>query len=210
MRRAVTLAAVLCIALGAGCSSGSSSPKPAASKPTASTIVWPAPADAMARTRAAGLVPDTHENFVHHVHAHLDVFVDGQTVTVPAGIGINIHDPRVKVFPPQDVEGATGYGGINPACEQPCISPLHTHDVTGIIHTESLTNVDNTLGELFVEWGVKLDPKCVEKYCRPDTKIAIYVDGELFTGDPREISLSDHKEIAIVIGSPPADIPSAF
>ena len=210
MRRAVTLAAVLCMVLGAGCSSGSSEPKPVVRKPTASTIVWPAPADAMARTRAAGLVPDTHENFVHHVHAHLDVFVDGQTVTVPAGIGINIRDPRVNVFPPVDVEGATGYGGIDPACEQPCISPLHTHDVTGIIHTESLTNVDNTLGELFVEWGVKLDPKCVEKYCRPDTKIAIYVDGEPFTGDPREIALSDHKEIAIVIGSPPADIPSAF
>ena len=143
MRRAVTLAAILCMALGAACSSGSSSPKPAASKPAASTptasnIVWPAPADAMARTRAAGLVPDTHENFVHHVHAHLDVFVDGQTVTVPAGIGINIHDPRVKVFPRSTSRARRATGASTRPARQPCISPLHTHDVTGIIHTESL------------------------------------------------------------------------
>jgi hypothetical protein len=199
MRRAVILAAVLCMAVGAACSSGSSAPKAAAK------IVWPAPADPLARTRAAGLVADTQENFVHHVHAHLDVFVDGQAVTVPAGLGINIDDPRVRVF--DDVAGATGYGGIDPACAKPCISPLHTHDVTGVIHTESPTNVDNTLGELFAEWGVKLDAKCVEQYCRPDTKIAIYVDGAPFTGDPRKIALTDQKEIAVVIGSPPAEIP---
>jgi hypothetical protein len=159
----------------------------------------------MARARAAGLVPDTHETLVHHVHAHLDVFVNGEAVTVPAGIGINIHDPAVHVF---DIAGAKGYGGINPACDTPCISPLHTHDVTGVIHTESPTVVDNTLGQFFTEWGVKLDAKCVQKYCKPATKIAIYVNGKPFTGDPRTIDLSDHKEIAIVIGTPPDEIPS--
>jgi hypothetical protein len=200
--RSVSLVAVIVALVGGACSSGKSSPKA-----PVKAIVWPAPADPLARTRAAGLVADTHENFVHHVHAHLDVFVNGQPVTVPAGIGINIHDPRVKVF---DINGEKGYGGISPACETPCISPLHTHDVTGIIHTESLTNVDNTLGELFVEWGVKLDAKCVERYCRPATKIAIYVDGEPFTGNPRTIQLTNHKEIAVVIGSPPADIPSSY
>ena len=30
------------------------------------------------------------------MHAHLDVFVNGKPVTVPAGIGINIHDPGVQ------------------------------------------------------------------------------------------------------------------
>ena len=44
----------------------------------------------------------------------------------------------------------------------------------------------------------------------PDTKIAVYVDGRQFKGDPRTIVLSDRKEIAIVIGTPPAQIPSAF
>jgi hypothetical protein len=138
------------------------------------------------------------------VHAHLDVFVNGQRVTVPAGLGINIHDPGVHLF---DEGGAKAYGGINPPCKQVCISPLHTHDVSGVIHTESPTQVDNHLGQLFTEWGVKLDAKCVESYCRPDTKIAVYVNGRPFAGDPRTIDLSDRKEIAIVIGSPPASIP---
>lgn len=200
----MSVVAVVLALVGGACSSGKSSGE--AKVPTAK-ITWPAPADPLARTRAAGLVADTHENFVHHVHAHLDVFVNGQRVTVPAGIGINIRDPRVKVF---DEAGEKSYGGINPACETPCISPLHTHDVTGVIHTESLTNVDNTLGEFFIEWGVKLDAKCVERYCRPDTKVAVYVDGEPFTGDPRTIDLTDKKEIAVVVGTPPAEIPRSY
>jgi hypothetical protein len=199
---------VLLSIVGAACSS---SGKPSTSKSTdpggkpAETVVWPAPADPMARARAAGLVPETHETLVHHVHAHLDVFVDGRPVKVPAGIGIDIHDPAVHVF---DIGGAKGYGGISTPCKTACISPLHTHDVTGIIHTESPTQVDNTLGELFTEWGVKLDANCVDRYCRPDTKIAVYVDGKPSTGNPRTIELTDREEIAIVIGSPPAEIPA--
>ena len=166
---------------------------------------WPAPADAMAQARAAGLVPEDAERLEHHVHAHLDVFIDGDHVVVPAGIGINIDDPAVRDF---TVDGAPAYGGINPPCDQPCISPLHTHDITGVLHTESATDVDNTLGQFFTEWDVKLDANCVATYCMPDTKIAVYVDGEAVHDDPRSITLSDHKEIAIVIGTPPAEVPS--
>lgn len=36
----------------------------------------------------------------------------------------------------------------------PCISPLHTHDTTGSLHTESATAVPNRLGQFFTEWGV--------------------------------------------------------
>ncbi|MDQ1481832.1 MAG: hypothetical protein QOI44_2693 [Actinomycetota bacterium] len=199
--RWASVVAVVLVLVGGACSSSSSSGGATKSQ----KVVWPAPADPMARARAAGLVPDTHETLVHHVHAHLDVFVNGEAVTVPAGIGINIHDPAVHS---SDIAGAKAYGGIDPACKTACISPLHTHSVTGVLHTESPTVVDNTLGEFFTEWGVKLDAKCVRNYCKPATKIAIYVNGKPFTGDPRAIDLSDHKEIAIVIGTPPAEIPS--
>jgi hypothetical protein len=134
------------------------------------------------------------------------VFVNGQKVTVPAGLGIDITNPGVHEFP--NIAGATGYGGINPPCATACISPLHTHDVTGIIHTESATVKNNTLGELFTEWGVKLDQNCVNTYCKPQTPIAIYVNGKAFSGNPTTIPLSNLKEIAIVIGSPPAEIPA--
>ena len=104
----------------------------------------------------------------------------------------------------------TSYGGIAAPCDQACISPLHTHDVTGILHTESATHKNNTLGQLFIEWNVQLTATCVGTYCAPAKPVAIYVDGTKFTGDPTTIPLSNHKEIAIVIGTPPAQIPNSF
>ena len=42
----------------------------------------------------------------------------------------------------------------------------------------------------------------------PRRRVAFYVDGKPYTEDPGAIQLTDHKEIAIVIGRPPKDIPS--
>jgi hypothetical protein len=148
---------------------------------------------------------EPHESLQHHVHAHLDVFIDGTHRTVPGGIGIVTSNPGVRSG---QVEGQPAFGGIA-NCDPPCISPLHTHDVTGVLHTESATNTDNTLGEFFGEWGVKLDANCVGTYCQPATPIAVYVDGKSVpTARAAAIELTDHEEIALVIGTPPARIPS--
>ena len=164
----------------------------------------PLPPDPMKLARDAGLVPETAERLQYHVHAHLDIFVNGAPKLVPGGIGIRIDDPQVHSGP---VNGYPAYGGISEPCSTPCISPLHTHDATGVLHTESATEKDNTLGQLFTEWDVPLTATCVGTYCKPATPIAIYVDGKPFTGDPQGIDLSDRLEIAIVIGTPPATIP---
>ena len=125
---------------------------------------------------------------------------------MPAGLGIDITNPRVHTFPcPTD---SRQYGGINVPCDKACISPLHTHDVSGILHTESATQKDNTLGQLFTEWNVRLDANCFATYCIPAKSIAIYVDGKKFDGNPPTIALTDRREIAIVIGTPPAVVPS--
>ena len=193
--------------------SACSSSKPAAQSSPSTTppadrpTPWPAPAAPMARARAAGLVPETAESLEYHVHAHLDVFVNGTQITVPAGIGIDTRNPAVHTF---TIAGARAYGGIAVPCDQPCISPLHTHDVSGVLHTESATQKDNTLGQFFTEWNVRLDGDCVATYCRPATPIGIFVGGTRYTGDPRSIPLGNLKEIAIVIGTPPAQIPSTF
>ncbi len=209
-------AGVACVALlaVAGCSSRANRPAPSrtstpnSAKPTQSStsapVVWPAPSDPLTRAVAAGLKPEVKENLTYHVHAHLDVFVDGVPITVPAGIGINIDDPRVQRFT-DTPDGSFAYGGIT-GCRTPCISPLHTHDTTGILHTESATPEPNTLGQFFTEWDVRLSNSCVEQYCGPKP-IAFYVNGTLYTQDPRAITLTDHKEIAIVIGTPPSKIP---
>jgi hypothetical protein len=174
-----------------------------APKPAQGAAPWPAPADALRLTLAAGLRPERRETLTYHVHAHLDVFVNGRRVVVPAGIGINVEDRGVKAFPLPD--GSTAYGGIQ-LCAQPCISPLHTHDTSGILHTESASPVPNRLGQFFTEWGVRLGRDCVGGYCRP-TSIQFFVNGKRYDGSPRAILLTDHKEIAIVIGSPPGKIP---
>jgi hypothetical protein len=186
---------------GAVASDAPSIPASPAARPT---FLWPAPSDPMERTVLAGLKPQPKEFMTNHVHAHLDVFVDGKPVTVPSGIGIKIDDPAVRHA--DEPDGSVSYGGID-MCNEACISPLHTHDITGILHTESAAAESNTLGEFFIEWGVALDASCVATFCSPTTKIAIYVDGELTTGDPRAIELTDHREIAIVVGAPPQEIP---
>jgi len=132
--------------------------------------------------------------------------VNGEPVEIPAAIGIDITDPGVQSG---EVNGAPAYGGIE-MCDEPCISPVHTHDNSGIIHTESTERRLNLLGQFFTEWDVRLDEECVGGYCRPDASIAVYVDGEPYEGNPAEIELRDLREIAIVIGTPPAEIPSGY
>ena len=202
------VAAVVVVLSGIGLnatptSSGAASGAAPGAAPVAGppTLLWPAPSDPLERTVEAGLEPGPKEYHVNHVHAHLDVFVDGKPILVPAGIGINIADPEVRHF-----ENPTGYGGIE-ACDQPCISPLHTHDGTGILHTESSDPTPNTLGQFFTEWGVELSDSCVGERCSP-TPIAAYIDGQPYTGDPRAIELTDRRVIVLVVGTPPAVIPS--
>jgi len=168
---------------------------------------WPAPSPdrVLELVSAAGLVPETAESLEYHVHAHLDVFVNGRHQTVPAGVGIVTTDPAVHTG---TIDGQPAYGGISVPCAQPSISPLQTHAVTGILHTESATRVDNTLGQFFTEWDVPLTAQCVATYCTPQTRIAIFVNGrrQRFAAAAR-IALSNHKEIALVIGRPPSRIP---
>ena len=206
MARLALCALVVLAVAGCGEKSGGGSTS-AAPSPATGAPPWPAPPNPMQLTRKAGLIPERAEFLEYHVHAHLDVFVNGDPVRVPAGIGINIHDPGVHSAKLQD--GTTGYGSID-LCRRICISPLHTHDASGILHTETKTVQPNRLGQFFTEWAVRLTSDCVGGFCKPEAPIAIFVDGERYTSDPREIELSNGKEIAIVIGTPPSSIPESF
>lgn len=197
----------LCLLLLAACSGGSSSSDastPPAAAPDLEVPSWSLPADPMSLAREAGLTPDRKEYLTYHVHAHLDVLVDGHPVEIPGGIGIEISDPAVQAF-------GSSYGGIpEEGCEQVCISPLHTHDPDGVIHTEAPSEARFTLGQFFVELAVPLDASCVDEFCRPDVPVEVFVDGQRHSGNPADIVLSDGQEIAIVIGTPPAEIPDTF
>jgi hypothetical protein len=192
------IAAASCLLLLAGCGGNGGG----GSEAKGASPDWPAPPNPMELTREAGLTPERAEFLQYHVHAHLDVFFNGDRVTVPAGVGIDTSNPAVV----DDEQGV----GLERECDEPCISPLHTHATDGVLHTETKTPQPNNLGQFFVEWDVKLDAGCVGEFCAPGTPIGFYVDGEAFDGDPREIELSDKREIAIVIGTPPDTIPSEF
>src|SRR3954468_5555257 len=77
------------------CSTIARPPSQSAVSPQEGTIPWPAPSDPMARACAAGLTPETAERLEFHVHAQLDVFIDGKPIVVPGGIGIDTNDPDV-------------------------------------------------------------------------------------------------------------------
>jgi hypothetical protein len=125
----------------------------------------------------------TNEGQVLHIHQHLDVFVNGKHEPVPQGVGI--------------------YDGQ-------FLTELHTHDATGIIHVESPVAKHFDLGQFFGVWGVRLNGDCVGGYCRQVTPWTVYVNGRPYTGNPAELNLSEHQEIAFVIGTPPKTIPSKY
>jgi hypothetical protein len=146
-------------------------------------------AQSAAYVAAAGL-PYNEEMLKVHYHAHLDVIVDGKPVTVPPYLGF--------VAVGQKVAG---------------LAPLHTHDASGVIHIENNVPATFLLGQLFIEWGVRLTSTCVGGYCAGGGKtLEVFVNGKPYAGDPNSIVLTKHEEIAVEYGAtgslPPA--PSAY
>ena len=113
-RYAIAVAAVAAVGVIAVVLLGSESepePKPAR------VVTWPAPKDPLARAVLAGLKPERKEFLNNHVHAHLDVFVDGRPVRVPAAIGINIRDPEVDHT--EELDGSTS------TVASSCVAAVH-------------------------------------------------------------------------------------
>jgi hypothetical protein len=184
---ALVAAAVLGIVLTRGSSGGATSPKTAASYNALPGIrktkaPWP-PEYRYLADRLAPLDLTTmagHNGLVLHFHAHLDIFVNGKHVTVPALVGIN---------------AGAGY-----------LTELHTHDTRGVIHIEAQKARSFTLGQFFAEWAVFLNAHSIGGY----SGMKWYLDGKLQTGNPQKLVFKPHQEIAIVVGKPPAKIPSSY
>lgn len=162
----------------------SNEPTPVTATPAMSTALgrttappWDAPADATAAAAQAGLQMLGMEGNALHIHAHLDVFVDGKAVTLPANIGIDVATHE--------------------------ISALHTHDASGVIHIESpVANAAFSLGQVFTEWQVSMSADHLGSLPVDDTHhLTVYVNGVQRSGDPAAIVLGAHDEIAIVYGT---------
>jgi hypothetical protein len=132
------------------------------------------------RLGVLGLPALTRAGTTLHTHEHLDVFVDGRPVTVPTGIGI----------------------------ADDFISPIHTHDASGVIHVESPTRRNFSLAEFFGVWGVRLTRKCLGGECGA-AKLHVFVNGRPVR-DPNLALLTPHGEIVVAFGPPPKPLPSSY
>ena len=143
---------------------------------TGSVPWYPEIAHLRARLADIGLPALGAEGTALHIHQHLDLLINGSTVPIPAGIGI---------------DEAAGF-----------ISPVHTHDTSGIIHVESDVVRDFTLGEFFDIWGVRFTKDSIGGYtASAASTLAVYANGSLVMGDPRNLVLTEHQEIVIEYGT---------
>ena len=150
---------------------------------------WSANNDTLrARLKDIGLPPLTREGSALHIHEHIDISINGKTVAIPAGIGID----QIAGF----------------------ISPIHTHRANGVIHIESPTVQTFTLGQFFDVWGVRFTSQCIGGYCATaSTSLKVYTNGKLYTGNPRMLPFKERQEIFITYGNAtttPATVPSTY
>lgn len=162
--------------------SPSGTPPGAPTSPTASIAsIGPAPT---AITPIDGVACDPTEQVTYHVHAHLNIRVNGQLQVVPGDVGSR----------------AT------------CLFWLHTHQVHGVIHVEAPTERAFSLGQFFAIWGKPLDTTVVADWAVPDeSRLWIFVNGEPYDGDPRAIPLENLASIELQIGPAALDpLPYSF
>ena len=182
----IPLALAVALALS-GCGAGSD-PAPSATQPPAASVdaepatasggtslpPWPAPTDVPARVASAGLDLGPMGT-AEHYHPRLRIVIDGTEVPVAPNIGV---DPT------------TG-----------AMSALHTHDGDGTIHIEADTEGEVfTLGQLFLQWGVKLTARQIGGVrVEPGDQVEVTSDGVSVGGDPMELPLAPEQEIVLTI-----------
>ena len=131
-----------------------------------------------------GIHCDQMEGNAFHIHQHLAIFDHGKPVGVPEDVG-------------RPLMGN-------------CFYWLHTHTPDGIIHVESPTMRTYTLGQFFAVWGQPLSRTNVAgAKLRPGEHTTVWVDGNVYTGDPKQIELTAHLDVTIDVG-PPAKKPVPY
>ena len=124
-----------------------------------------------------GVSCDAMEGTRLHIHQHLLILSKGKTVSIPPNVG---QVPMAQ-----------------------CLYWVHTHTPDGIIHIEAPQNRTFTLGQFFDIWGQPLTKSRAASAIAPKgSSLRIWVNGKLWTADPRLIPLSAHADIVIQAGPP--------
>lgn len=133
---------------------------------------WSLPADVSDRAAAAGLDLGSM-GMAEHYHPQLQIVINGVQVPVVAGIGI---DP------------STG-----------AMSSLHTHSSDGVLHIEAdAAGEPFTLGQLFIEWGVKLTSTQIGGvHAKAGDKVTVTSNGKPVAGNPADLRLEPKQQIVL-------------
>ena len=104
---------------------------------------------------------DTNKKIVMHIHPSLNVTLNGKLLVIPSGVGINTtlwNDHSLDLYGMQPMKMTTK----DMSMIMQGMSPLHTHDTSGVIHVESNEFRNYTLGQFLQNWGIDLDGKEVK------------------------------------------------
>jgi hypothetical protein len=126
------------------------------------------------------------EQLAYHIHAHLQVYVDGQSRSLPGAIGLV--GPAAQQTPYGSFYGATQ-----------CYYWLHTHASDGVIHIESPTQRIYTLGDFFDEWR---QPLSADQVASAKGAVTAFFNGQRWTKSPRALPLQPHAVIQLDVGAP--------
>jgi len=110
---------------------------------------------------------------VKHYHVSLTILVDAKQMAVPKEIGMN---PQLWHDRSLDKYGPAG------------ISPMHTHDTSGIIHIESTVAREYTVDEFLKVMG--LDPDTVTRMTVDGNEVADFLDHAMKQGEKIQLEIT--------------------
>jgi hypothetical protein len=111
----------------------------------------------------------------YHIHAMVSIYRNGTRLAVPGHIGLN-----------------------------GCTYELHTHDAAGIVHVETNVQKTFTFGQFFEVWNQPLGASNVGGIAGAAKFYVIENEKVTPVDHPEDVELGEHRELAIVIGTPPA------
>jgi hypothetical protein len=129
---------------------------------------------------------DAGEQNASLYHAHVTILYQETPVPVPANIGV----------------------------QSSCLYWVHTQDESGIVAVglpKGQEKTQITLGQMFQVWGQPLTgQKVATLTVDRGQQVRVWVNGNRYHGDPRNIVLSSHKDITIQVGPPFQDPPPRY
>jgi len=190
------LLAALTVLSGAAAWASSRTTTPAATVGPEGVVMYGVPDLASASTTLTGRPIDgltcqteSKEVVKYHIHIHVSVYVNGQMVRLPGGVGIT-KPPLIEKYKTGNFYDVGLYD---------CLYWIHTHVADGIIHVEAPVKQSFTLGQFFAVWDQPLSANQVGPASGP---VVVFENGKRLTGDPRLTPLLPHGNIQIDVGHP--------